>query len=93
MTPDAGPATQPVQCLGRGAVQVGASITQGVTDRDVSTGLGRNGQHWHMARTPVTQQELNNTWVAAQGLLSVKDLWCKAQGYTQAKTSSSKPAY
>ena len=30
---------------------------------------------WHMARTPVTQQALNNTWLAAQGLLSVKNLW------------------
>ena len=48
--------------------------------------------YWHMARTPVTQQALNNTWLAAQGLLSVKDLWCKAQGYTQKKTSSCKPA-
>ena len=36
-----------------------------------------------MARTAVTQQALNNKWWAAQGLLSVKDLWCKAQGYTQ----------
>ena len=48
--------------------------------------------YWHMARTPATQQALNNTWLAAQGLLSVKDLWCKAQGYTQNKTSSCKPA-
>ncbi len=47
--------------------------------------------YWHMARTPVTQQALNNTWLAAQGLLSVKDLWCKAQGYTQPKTSSRMP--
>ena len=47
--------------------------------------------YWHMARTPVTQQALNNTWLAAQGLLSVKDLWCKAQGYTQNKTSSRMP--
>ncbi|MGH8864160.1 MAG: group II intron reverse transcriptase/maturase [Burkholderiales bacterium] len=49
--------------------------------------------YWHMARTPVTQQALNNTWLAAQGLLSVKDLWCKAQGYTQNKTSSRKPTW
>ncbi len=48
--------------------------------------------YWHMARTPVTQQALNNTWLAAQGLLSVKDLWCKAQGYTPKKASSCKPA-
>ncbi len=28
------------------------------------------------------QQALYNAWLKAQGLLSVKDLWCKAQGYT-----------
>ena len=44
-----------------------------------------------MARTPATQQALNNTWLAAQGLLSVKDLWRQAQGYTQNKTSSRMP--
>ena len=36
----------------------------------------------HMARTPAVQQALSNAWLKAQGLLSVKDLWCKAQGYT-----------
>ena len=25
---------------------------------------------------------LSNSWLKAQGLVSVKDLWCKAQGYT-----------
>jgi RNA-directed DNA polymerase len=38
--------------------------------------------YWRMARTPVTQQAMSNTWLKEQGLLSVKDLWCKAQGYT-----------
>jgi len=28
------------------------------------------------------QQALSNAWLKAQGLVSVKDLWCKAQGYT-----------
>jgi len=37
---------------------------------------------WHMARTPALQQALSNAWLKAQGLVSVKDLWCKAQGYT-----------
>ncbi len=36
---------------------------------------------WHMARTPAVQQALSNAWLKAQGLVSVKDLWCKAQGY------------
>ena len=38
--------------------------------------------YWRMSRSPVVQQALSNTWLKAQGLVSVKDLWCKAQGYT-----------
>ena len=38
--------------------------------------------YWHMARTPAVQRALSNAWLKAQGLVSVKDLWCKAQGYT-----------
>ncbi len=38
--------------------------------------------YWHMARTPAVQQALSNAWLKVQGLVSVKDLWCKAQGYT-----------
>lgn len=38
--------------------------------------------YWHMARTPALQQALSNDWLQAQGLLSIKALWCKAQGYT-----------
>jgi RNA-directed DNA polymerase len=38
--------------------------------------------YWHMARTPALQQALSDAWLKAQGLVSVKDLWCKAQGYT-----------
>jgi RNA-directed DNA polymerase len=36
--------------------------------------------YWHMARTPAMQQALNNEWLQAQGLPSIKQLWCKAQG-------------
>jgi RNA-directed DNA polymerase len=35
-----------------------------------------------MARTPGVQQALNNDWLKAQGLPSIKALWCKAQGYS-----------
>jgi len=38
--------------------------------------------YWHMARTPAVQQVLSNAWLKAQGLVSVKDLWCKVQSYT-----------
>ena len=37
---------------------------------------------WHMVRTPALQQAMSNAWLKAQGLVSVKDLRCKAQGYT-----------
>ena len=35
-----------------------------------------------MARTPALQQALSNAWLKAQGLVSMKELRCKAQGYT-----------
>ena len=38
--------------------------------------------YWHMARSPALQQAMSNAWLKAQGLVSVKDLWCKAQGYS-----------
>ena len=38
--------------------------------------------YWHMARTPAIQQALSNDWLTANGLLSIKTLWCKAQGYS-----------
>ena len=38
--------------------------------------------YWHMARTPAMQQALSNDWLKAKGLLSIKTLWCKAQGYS-----------
>jgi RNA-directed DNA polymerase len=41
--------------------------------------------YWHMARTPAIQQALSNAWLQAHGLVSVKDLWCDAQGYPTAK--------
>ena len=50
--------------------------------------------YWHMSRTPVVRQALSNVWLRAQGLLSVKDLWRKAQTYASANagnTSSSVP--
>jgi len=37
--------------------------------------------YWRMARTPAVQMALNNQWLKEQGLLSIKELWCKAQGY------------
>jgi hypothetical protein len=44
-----------------------------------------------MARTPALQQAMSNAWLKAQGLVSVKDLWCKAQGCTARGASSRAP--
>ena len=38
-------------------------------------------RYWHMVRTLVRQQALSNAWLKAQGLVNIKDLWSKAQGY------------
>ena len=54
-----------------------------------------SNSYWQMSRTPVINQAVSNAWLQEQGLLSVKDLWCKAQGYTEkkkrGKASSSEP--
>lgn len=58
----------------------------------IQHGVSSNS-YWQMSRTPVINQAVSNAWLKEQGLLSVKDLWCKAQGYTdqKRKTSSSAP--
>ena len=38
-------------------------------------------RYWRMARTPAMQQALSNAWLTAQGLVNLKGLWHKAQGY------------
>jgi RNA-directed DNA polymerase len=38
--------------------------------------------YWHLARTPATQQGMSNAWLKAQGLISIKECWMKARGYS-----------
>ena len=45
----------------------------------IQHGVSSNS-YWQMSRTPVINQAISNVWLKEQGLLSVKDLWCKAQG-------------
>jgi hypothetical protein len=40
-----------------------------------------------MARSPGLQKAMANARLNAQGLVSVKVLWCKAQGYTNRETA------
>ena len=58
----------------------------------IQHGVSSNS-YWQMSRIPVMNQAVSNAWLTEQGLLSVKDLWCKAQGYTakKGKASSSVP--
>ncbi|EKU96243.1 Retron-type reverse transcriptase [Leptolyngbya sp. PCC 7375] len=46
----------------------------------ILTGISRRG-YWHLSRTLATQSGMTNEWLAQQGLLSIRDLWMKAQGY------------
>ena len=46
----------------------------------ILTGISRKS-YWHLSKTLATQTEMTNQWLAEQGLLSVRDLWLKAQGY------------
>ncbi len=74
------PRTKISQLLALG-VRLKTAIQHGVSSKS----------YWHMARTPAAQQILSNAWLEAQGLLSVKALWCKAKGYSAPVTSSSAP--
>ena len=46
----------------------------------ILTGISRKG-YWHLSRTLATQTGMTNEWLAQQGLLSIRDLWMKVQGY------------
>jgi RNA-directed DNA polymerase len=52
------------------------------TDRRqaILTGLSRKA-YWRLSRTLATQSGMTNQWLAKQGLLSIRALWMKAQGY------------
>ena len=51
-------------------------------DHALATGMSRKG-YWHLAKTLATQTGMTNEWLAEQGLLSIRDLWIKAHGYTK----------
>lgn len=47
----------------------------------ILTALSRKS-YWHLSKTLATQTGLTNKWLAAQGLISVRELWIKAHGYS-----------
>ena len=44
------------------------------------TGLSRRS-YWHLSKSLAARTGMTNQWLAEQGLLSIRDLWLKAQGY------------
>jgi RNA-directed DNA polymerase len=57
-----------------------------------STGLSRKG-YSRLSRTLATQTGMSNEWLAQQGLLSIRDLWMKAQGYEEKSANSSRACF
>jgi hypothetical protein len=53
-----------------------------------SMGLSRKGCR-RLSRTLATQTGMTNECLAQQGLLSIRDLWMKAQGYDEKPANSS----
>ena len=52
-------------------------ISLGVSERQaIKTGCSSKGPY-AMSRTPITQMAMSNKWLAAQGLVSIKDHWVR----------------
>ena len=47
----------------------------------IMTAISRKS-YWHLSKTLATQTGMTNKWLESQGLLSVRTLWIKAQGYS-----------
>jgi RNA-directed DNA polymerase len=47
----------------------------------ILTALSRKS-YWHLSKTLATQTGMTNKWLAGLGLISVRDLWIKAHGYS-----------
>jgi len=56
-------------------------LAMGVGKRQaILTGISSKS-YWHLSKTKATQMGMSNDWLKSQGLISVRDLWMKAQGY------------
>jgi RNA-directed DNA polymerase len=44
------------------------------------TGIRRKG-YWRLSKTLATHTGMTNEWLEQQGLLSIRQLWMKVQGY------------
>jgi RNA-directed DNA polymerase len=56
-------------------------LALGTTERQaIMTAISSKG-YWHLSKTLATQTGMTSEWLTQQGLLSIRDLWMKAQGY------------
>ena len=46
----------------------------------ILTGISRKG-YWRLSKTLATHTGMTNAWLEEQGLLSIRNLWMKVQGY------------
>ncbi|MGJ3245550.1 MAG: maturase [Elainellaceae cyanobacterium] len=44
--------------------------------------MSRKG-YWRLSRTLATQTGMTDEWLEQEGLLSIRDLWMKAQSYDE----------
>jgi RNA-directed DNA polymerase len=62
--------------------KIGHLLALGVDRRTaILTGVSSKS-YWHLSRSKATQVGMTNDWLKAQGLVSIRDLWMKAHGYT-----------
>ncbi len=62
--------------------KIGHLLALGVGKRTaILTGISSKS-YWHLSRSKATQVGMTNDWLKAQGLVSIRDLWMKAHGYT-----------
>jgi len=64
-----------------GAAKVRNLLALGVSKRQAILTSISSKSYWHLSKTKATQVGMSNEWLKGQGLVSVRDLWLKAQGY------------
>lgn len=56
-------------------------LALGTTERQAIMTAISSKDYWHLSKTLATQTGMTSEWLTQQGLLSIRDLWMKAQGY------------
>jgi RNA-directed DNA polymerase len=65
----------------RPRTRIGNLLKLGTSKRHaILTGISRKG-YWRLSKTLATHTGMTNEWLEQQGLLSIRQLWMKVQGY------------